>query len=281
VTDSPRDYDGQAPGLGLRDQVALVTGGGSGIGSAICTVFAEAGAAVAVADTKAGSANAVAASLRASTSGCDSLPLHIDVSDPDDVANAVAATSQRFGRIDILVNNAAINPVARFSETSIATWRRVFAVNVEGPWLMIQAVSPIMRSQSPQPDSECRGKIINISSAAAEVGRPLFSAYGASKAALNHLSRTCALVLAPEGISTTTLYPGDVADGMWSVLPTQIGSLEGTQSSEVVRARLEGSPLGRFQTAREVAEMALFVATRSDMSLNGTVLWTTPHTAAL
>jgi NAD(P)-dependent dehydrogenase (short-subunit alcohol dehydrogenase family) len=263
----------------LAGQVAIVTGGGSGIGKATCQALTGAGAAVAVVDIDGDRARAV--SDRLDQGGFLGVAFEADVSKPDEVRNLVANTVERLGRVDILVNSAGINVVERFLDVSLASWQHVFAANVEGPLLMIQAVARVMADQDLQAATQCRGKIINVSSAAAEEGRPLFAAYGASKVALNHLSKTCALVLREAAIPTTVIYPGDVAEGMWSVLPDQIGALEGLPAEAVIKARLADSPLQRFQTAREVAEMILFVAAYPGLALNGTVLWTLPHASPL
>jgi len=263
----------------LAGQTAIVTGGGSGIGRGICEAFAGAGASVAVVDVDGERARGVVDEIRAT--GSAALAVEADVSDPLAVEGVVTQTLEHLGRIDVLVNNAGINAVERFPDVSLETWRHVFAVNVEGVLLMIRSVAAVMSSQDPHTVTGCRGKIINVSSAAADEGRPLFPAYGASKAAVNHLSKTCARVLAESAIATTVIYPGDVADGMWSALPGQIASIEGSTAEAVVSARLAASPTRRFQSARELGEMAVFVAAARGLELNGSLLWTIPHLSPL
>jgi NAD(P)-dependent dehydrogenase (short-subunit alcohol dehydrogenase family) len=193
----------------------------------------------------------------------------------------VEGALDRFGRIDLLVNSAGVVAVEPFLEASLEAWRNVFAVNVEGALLTIQRAGAAMVGQEPSPTTGCRGKIVNVSSAAAEVGRPFLPAYGASKAALNHLSKTAAAVLAEHAVPVTVLYPGNVADGMWDRLGGMIAVAEGKQPEEVVRDRMAITPAGRFQTADEVAELALFVAAHVGMGLNGRILWTEPHVTEL
>jgi NAD(P)-dependent dehydrogenase (short-subunit alcohol dehydrogenase family) len=255
--------------------VAVVTGGGSGIGRAICQVFAEAGFIAVVADCDRDRAQEVAGEIEASDGRA--IAIAGDVSVPDSANRIVSDAVGALGRLDVLVNCAGLNTVGHLLDVTQDVWRRVFAVNVEGALLMTQAAAPVMASQAPCTRIGCRGKILNVSSAAGEVGRPLMAAYGASKAALNHLSRTCAVVLAESDISTTFIYPGDVADGMWGTLPEQLGVVEKVTAAAIVESRLAASPLGRFQTAREVADLVLFVATSHGMSLNGKTLWTIPH----
>jgi NAD(P)-dependent dehydrogenase (short-subunit alcohol dehydrogenase family) len=140
--------------------------------------------------------------------------------------------------------------------------------------LTTQRVAQIMRRQELHPATGCRGKIINVSSAAAEVGRPLHAAYGASKAALNHLSKTSALVLAEWGIATTVLYPGNVLEGMWQRLQYEVAAAEGRTVEEVVRER-------GFQPAEEVAALALGIAAAPGMSMNGRLVWYDGHDTPL
>jgi len=126
-----------------------------------------------------------------------------------------------FDRLDVLVNNAGIFHVAPLVEFPLEAWRRVFAVNLNAALLATQRAGRMMQSQSPHASTGCRGKILNISSGAAERGRPFLPAYGASKAALNHLTKSTALVLGPHAIATTVLYPTSVREGMSDRLLTK------------------------------------------------------------
>jgi 3-hydroxybutyrate dehydrogenase len=260
-------------------QVVVVTGGGSGIGCAMCRAFADAGAAVAVADIDADGATAVAAELAAGSA--PHLPLALDVTKPDAVRESIERVVQSFGRIDVLVNNAGVATIERFLDLSIEAWRRDFAVNVEGAFLMTQAVAAVMMSQDVSPRTECRGKLINVSSPAAEHGRPHVPAYGASKAALNHLSKTSAVVLGEFEIATTVLYPGAVEAGMWSRMPGALSPLQDRSADEIRSATVAEQVLHRFQDAEEVAAAALFIASQPGLALNGSLLWSIPHTQPL
>jgi NAD(P)-dependent dehydrogenase (short-subunit alcohol dehydrogenase family) len=154
-------------------------------------------------------------------------------------------------------------------------------VNVEGPLLTTREAAALMVRQDPHPITGCRGRIINVSSPAAEVGRPMFAAYGASKAALNHLSKTSALVLGPQLIATTVLYPGSVLGPLWDALLPDLVAAEGRTADEILAERTAGMPQGRFQLPEETAAMALYIATAPGMSLNGRVLWSEAHVAPL
>lgn len=197
----------------------------------------------------------------------------LDVTEPDSARDFVAAAHSLFGRIDVVVNNAGIVHVASLLDHDLEAWRRVFAINVEGALNLTQAAVPVMREQ--EPVDGCRGRIVNISSPAADLARPLLPAYGASKAALNHLSRTAAAVLGGEDIWVTVVYPTSVADGMWATLPEQLAAASARTADQVARERLQSSPSNRFQSAAEVAAMVWFAATAP--GVNGKLLWTEAH----
>jgi NAD(P)-dependent dehydrogenase (short-subunit alcohol dehydrogenase family) len=266
------DYD-------FTGQAVVVTGGGSGIGRAMCHAFAGAGAAVAVADIDGEAASTVAAEL--AVASAPHLPLALDVTQPDAVRDAIDLVVEVLGRIDVLVNNAGVATIERFLDLSIESWRRDFAVNVEGAFLMTQAVAQVMMRQEVSPRSGCRGKLINVSSPAAEHGRPHVPAYGASKAALNHLSKTSAVVLGEFEIATTVLYPGAVEAGMWSRMPGALSPLQDRSAEEIRSATVAEQVLHRFQEPEEVAEAALFIASQRGLALNGSLLWSIPHTQPL
>ena len=192
----------------LAGQVALVTGAGKGIGQAIACALAAAGAHLVVADVDADAASATVATI--ASSGRTALAVPTDVTSPDAQDHLFARVRDTFKRLDILVNNAGIFHVAPLLDFPLEAWRRVFAVNLDGALLATQRAGRMMQAQDPHPSTGCRGKILNISSGAAERGRPFLPAYGASKAALNHLSKSTALVLGPHAIATTVLYPTSV-----------------------------------------------------------------------
>ena len=234
---------------------------------------------MAVVDLNDESARAVAAELR--QAGSQALDCQADVSVPESVAATVERTLDAFGRIDVLVNNAGLAIVQPLLDHDLSAWRRAFAVNVEGALLFTQKVARVMTAQDPSPLTGCRGKILNMSSGAAEVGRPHLASYGASKAALNHLSKSTAVVLEAELVSTTVIYPTTVADGMWSTLGHDLAEAEGRNADDLIRERIAATPSGRFQTAEEVAAIALYAATWKGMGLNGRLIWSEAHIAAL
>jgi NAD(P)-dependent dehydrogenase (short-subunit alcohol dehydrogenase family) len=267
------------PNSRLAGQVALVTGAGAGIGQAIAWAFAGEGAQVVVADINADAASKTAASINAD--GGTALAVPTDVTSPDAQDQLFARVREKFKRLDILVNNAGIFHVAPLLDFPLEAWRRVFAVNLDGALLATQRAGKMMQAQDPHPTTGCRGKILNVSSGAAEMGRPFVPAYGASKAALNHLSKSTALVLGPHAIATTVLYPTSVREGMFGPIADQMAEFEGMSPDDFAAQRAAGSPLERLQKPEEVAAIALWIAAHAGMSLNGRLVHTEAHVGSL
>jgi NAD(P)-dependent dehydrogenase (short-subunit alcohol dehydrogenase family) len=263
----------------LGGQVALITGAGKGIGQAIACAFAAEGASVVVADIDSHAASGTAAAIV--SDGGSALAVAVDVTSPEAQDRLFSRVRDEFDRLDILVNNAGIFHVAPLLDFPIEAWRRVFAVNLDAVLLATQRAGRMMQAHAPHPLTNCRGKILNISSPAAEVGRPYLPAYGASKAALNHLSKSTALVLGPHAIATTVLYPTSVREGMFGPIADQMAEFEGTSPDDFMAQRAAGSPLERLQTAKEVGTIAVWVAAHAGMSLNGRLVHTEAHVGSL
>jgi meso-butanediol dehydrogenase/(S,S)-butanediol dehydrogenase/diacetyl reductase len=256
----------------LAGQVALVTGAGKGIGQAIACALASAGARVVVADIDAESAERTARDIE--TNGGSALACAVDVASAESQDRLFEKVQDR---LDILVNNAGIFHVSPFLEFPLEAWRRVFSVNLDGALLATQRAGKIMQRQEPHPVTGCRGKIINISSGAGEVGRPNLAAYGASKAALNHLSKTSALVLGEHAIPTVVVNPTSVREGMFGPIADQMAGLEGLTPEAFEAQRAAGSPLGRLQKPEEVGAIVVWVAAAPGMDLNGRLVYTEAH----
>jgi NAD(P)-dependent dehydrogenase (short-subunit alcohol dehydrogenase family) len=183
----------------LRGRVALVTGGGGGLGQATCTALAEAHAAVVVADLRSAAAESVAGELR--DRGCEAAALALDVTDEQSVAAAVDETLDRYGALDILVNNAGIDVTMPADELPVADWDRVLAVNLRGPYLAARRVLPAMRAQG-------HGHIVNIVSTAAKRAWPNAAAYHASKWGLLGLSHALHAEAREYGVKVTAVIAG-------------------------------------------------------------------------
>jgi 3-oxoacyl-[acyl-carrier protein] reductase len=238
----------------LDNRVALITGGGSGFGKGIAETFAREGARVALIDI-----NEEAARTVARAAGNQAIAVRCDVSQRADVDAAVKATLDAFGAIDILVNNAGTTHVRRpMLEVEEAEFDRLFAVNVKSIFLFARAVVPRMRERK-------SGIIINVGSTAGIRPRPGLTWYNASKAAVNLVSKSMAVELAPDGIRVCALAP---VMAETPLLPTFMGG-----DSPELRAQFKATvPLGRFATIEDVANAALFLASDEAKFLTGNVL---------
>lgn len=183
----------------LEGRVALVTGGGSGLGEAICETLSTAGASVIVADIRREAAERVAGSLR--DKGLSASPASIDVTDERAVERAVREAVDEHGRLDIAVNDAAIDVTVSIEELSVEQWDRVLATNLRGPFLVSKAVFPVMRQQG-------GGAIVNIVSTAAKRAWANASAYHASKWGLLGLSHALHVEGREHGVRVTAVIAG-------------------------------------------------------------------------
>jgi 3-oxoacyl-[acyl-carrier protein] reductase len=188
----------------LEGAVAVVTGAAHGIGTAYARRLAAEGAAVVLADLDGEAAEKTAAEFEAA--GLTAVGIHTDVSDATKVDELVRAVTDRFGRIDVLVNNAAMFSVVPMSREGFETlsqdeWDRMMSVNLRGVWLCCKAVAPVMRAQG-------RGKIINISSGTALKGSASRIHYVTSKAGILGFTRSLARELGPDGITVNCVAPG-------------------------------------------------------------------------
>ncbi|MBX9773879.1 MAG: glucose 1-dehydrogenase [Xanthobacteraceae bacterium] len=186
----------------LAGRVAIVTGAGQGIGRAFARAYARAGAIPVIAERNRSAAESVAREI--GDIGHDALAVETDVADPHSVGRMAETVLARFGRIDILVNNAAVFSTLEmrpFEEIPLAEWDTVLRVNVTGPFLCARAVLPAMRAAA-------RGRIINMASGAVTLGRPNYLHYIASKGALVGMTRSMARELGPSGITVNAILPG-------------------------------------------------------------------------
>lgn len=241
-----------APTYDYKGKVICVTGAGRGIGQAIARAFAEAGGRVCINDIDSTSAEQAAADL--SRAGADAFASVCDVSDPAAVASMFESIDQRWGRIDVLVNNAGIEPVHSIFDHPLAEWQRTLDVNLTGAFLCTQEAARRMREQD-------GGVILNIASIAGK-SQPLYlrSAYAASKAGLVGFTKEAAREFAPFGIRVIAVCPGVIVTPMTEHLRDD--------ERQMARWRSE-IPLGRLGEADEVAGLCLWLASDAASYVTG------------
>lgn len=229
-------------------RVVLVTGASRGVGAVTVDRFLAAGdLVVAVSRSLAGRASEAL------------LELSADVSEPDAAEQVVEAVLERFGRLDVLVNNAALDLAAPLLTTPVEEVRRIFAVNALAPIWMIQAAGP--------PLIERRGAVVNVTSRLAHVGVPEMAVYGASKGALRALTHGAAVELAPHGVRVNAVAPG------MTDTPLFAEWLGDRSDPEGLRAQVESRiPLGRIARAEEVADAIVFLASDGASHVTGVTL---------
>ncbi len=237
-------------------QVALVTGAASGIGAAVARLLAERGAALALLDIDGDALSALAAEL----GGPDlALPLSVDVTDENAVERAVAAALERFGRLDVVSNNAGVQRYGDAESTTSAAFDEVMGVNLRSVFLVCRASAPALRRS--------RGSIVNMASVQALATQRNVLAYTTSKHALVGLTRSLAIDLAGSGVRVNCVAPGSVDTPM---LDWALGLDPDPQGLR--RAVDAMHPLGRIAQPREVAECVAFLASRRASFVTGTCL---------
>jgi 2-keto-3-deoxy-L-fuconate dehydrogenase len=255
--------------------VALVTGAGGAIGRATAVELAASGFDVCVTDLNRSDLAPAQAAVEAAGGNCR--PYMCDVTNPDLVDATVAEVFADAGRVDVLVNSAGIVHVDDLLDLSFETWRRVMSVNADGTFLMGQATARAMVKQPPSALLGRRGLIVNISSAAAEVGRPTRAAYAASKAVVKHLTMTQALALKDHAIAACVVYPGEVIEGMLHSIFVDIAGATGRSVEDVIDEAQRDQPTRQFQSASQVGQRVAFLATSTGMRFTGIVLWCDSH----
>jgi len=236
----------------LENKVAIVTGGANGIGRAIALRYAQEGAQVVIADIQRDKADDLAAEI--SDGGGAALAVGLDVTQEAEIDGLIAATLERFGRIDILVNNAAIFEMQPLLEVTRESWDRIFDINVKGMFFVLQAVARQMVAQGDG------GKIVNLASQAGRRGEALVVQYCASKAAVISITQSAGLALANERINVNGIAPGVVDTPMWDVVDGLFAQFEGLPLGEKKRLVGEAVPFGRMGTPEDMVGAAVFLA---------------------
>jgi NAD(P)-dependent dehydrogenase (short-subunit alcohol dehydrogenase family) len=239
----------------IADKVAIITGAGSGMGRVAAEMFAAEGAKVVAADFDAGHGAETVEAVKAA--GGEATFVQADVSQETDAAAMVAAAMDRYGRIDVLYNNAGIMPEADHSvvDTDVAVWDQVMAVNVRGVYLGCKYAIPRMVDQG-------SGSVINISSFVALLGCSVpQDAYTASKGAVLSLTRSLAVQFGPKGVRANAICPGPIETPLlmdWLV-----------KDEAAKQTRLARNPTGRFGKPEEVVNVAIYLASDESRWTNG------------
>jgi meso-butanediol dehydrogenase/(S,S)-butanediol dehydrogenase/diacetyl reductase len=242
---------------------ALITGAASGIGAACARRMARDGAQLFLADVNGEGAKTLAAELGQAS-------VQADVTRAADIERMLDVAYQRWGRLDVVFNNAGIAEVRHLLELSEADWDRMLAVNLRAVFFVLQAAARRMREQPPIAGSELRGKLIQTASIAAyRGGLANMVHYAASKAGVVSITRTAAQVLAPDKITSNCICPGAVDTPMWRKIDAEWSKSEGWQTGEAWRRRTSVIPLGRPETAEDVAGVVSFLASRDSDYMTG------------
>ena len=234
----------------LQDRVAVVTGAAHGIGLAIASRFIAEGSRVVIADLDAAAAEAAAADLGADRA----VAVRCDVASEPDVEMLVASTVERFGALDVMVNNAGVTRDSTMAKMSLADLRLVLDVHLVGTWLGSRAASAAMRRFG-------GGAIVNISSISGKVGNFGQTNYSAAKAGIVGLTKACAKEVARHGIRVNAIQPGLIRTAMTEAMPQHAWD-----------SKMAEIPMGRAGEPEEVAAVATFLASDLASYLTGTVI---------
>lgn len=246
--------------MDFAGHVAIITGAGSGIGEGIALRFAEAGASVVIAEVNRAQGERVAAACRAL--GASAVFIPTDVARADACRELMEKTVAEFGRIDTLVNNAGVNFVKPTLEMDEADWDRVVDVDLKGTFLCARYALEVMVKQG-------QGNIINIASVHTVATLPQAAPYAAAKGGVEMLTKALAIEFAPHGIRVNAVSPGLTDTQIWQDLQAAAEDVEAARQHWY-----DNIPLGRVQSAREVANVVLFLASDASSYVTGSNIFT-------
>jgi meso-butanediol dehydrogenase / (S,S)-butanediol dehydrogenase / diacetyl reductase len=237
-----------------ESRTVLITGAARGIGAASARRLAAGGARLALVDIDGPAVEKLAAEL-------GGIGMQADVTQAADVARMVEEPYRRWGRLDVLFNNAGVIRVQPMLDVTEAEWDRVMDVNLKAVFFVLQAVARRMKTQAPIAGSEVRGKLIQTASIAGyRGGNHLMTPYSATKAGVISLTRSAAQALAPDRITSNCVCPGAVDTAMWEQIDGELARLHGLAPREAWKKRIAGIPLGRPEKAEDVAGVVAFLA---------------------
>ncbi len=243
---------------GLKDKVAIVTGGGGGIGDAVCRRFGEEGSVVAVFDLNAAAAEKTAAAIR--SAGGRARNYTVDISDQARVIAAVAEVERELGPVDVLVNNAGWDRAANFLDTDKASWEKIVAINLYGPLYMHHAVLQGMAERG-------RGSVVNVASDAGRVGSSGESVYSFCKGGLIAFTKTLARELAKKQIKLNVVCPGPTDTALFKDFCG-----EGEYGDKLRSALTRSIPFGRLGQPGDLPGAICFLASDDAVFITGQVL---------
>jgi NAD(P)-dependent dehydrogenase (short-subunit alcohol dehydrogenase family) len=238
-------------GSELAGRVAIVTGGGQGIGRATALELARLGADVVIAELNAEGAERTTKEVRGL--GRKALALPTDVTRRSDLTRMAERARDELGRIDVLVNNAGIYRAAASLDVTEEHWDAIMTINAKAVFFASVAVLPAMIAQK-------RGSIVNLASMAGKIGSKTNLPYNASKAAVVSMTKSLALAHAADGVRVNCVCPGFVETDMWTKVAREQGALLGMSAEEFTRQRARTVPLGRMERPEDVAAVIGFLA---------------------
>jgi dehydrogenase/reductase SDR family member 4 len=238
----------------LDGKVAIVTGSTRGIGLATARLLGQHGARIAIASRKAEACEAVQGALEREGIQCFAIPTHVGIA--SDIERLVERTLSAFGRIDIVVANAAINPVSAPMEAlPAASWDKIMETNVKNAWLLARAALPALLAQG--------GSVVFVSSTASMMGLADQGAYAVSKAALNHLARQLAVEWGPKNVRVNVVVPGTTNTDMIRALAA---------GSDFIARTISTTPLRRIGEPADVAAAIAFLASEASRQITGQLI---------
>ncbi len=236
----------------LEGKVAVITGASKGLGRAMALALGKAGARLALVSRNAQLLQETVDAVRACNAGCELF--QADVTDEAQVRKLEAEFQARYGKIQILINNAGVNVRKPVTEFTLAEWNFVIQTNLTGVFLMCRSLVPLMTGQS-------YGRILNLTSIMSHVALPGRTAYAASKSGLLGFTRALALEVAPEGITVNGISPGPIATEM---------NLPVLQNPEANKQFLANLPIGRWGKPEEIGELAVYLCSEEAGFITGT-----------
>ena len=228
----------------LENKVAIITGGGTGIGKETALLFAKEGAKVVITDINQESGSQAVKDIQ--TNGGEALFVQHDVSKEEGWEKVVEETIKTFGKVDVLFNNAGIYIIKPVAEIELEEWNRLMAINVTGVFLGMKHIMPLMAKQK-------KGSVINASSIAGLIGSPGHVLYGASKGAVRIMTKDAAMEYASAGVRVNSIHPGYIDTGM----ADYASEITGNTKDELGKSLF---PLGHLGSVKDVANTVLFLA---------------------